>query len=318
MKQLLKIKFWVVLLVATTFFMSSCLKNNDYYVDFGDYEDNIELPLAAVNVNKPVAFSYDVADTPATFKIVINYASMEKPSKPTNVTIGIDKAYLDKYNADQLAADPDYEPYELLPDSVYDIASMTAVIPAGQREVTIPVKIYTIKLAPGHAYILPITITQADAKISNWNHLMANIGAKNKFDGVYDVVGTFVDVTNPAFSGAYPKTVSFVTQGLSSVAYLDGLLGSYGYVFNTGAGLSYFGNWDPVFWFDEDGNVTKVTNLFVDPAPRGRDSKLDTETPGAVNKFDFDTKTLDVHYYFMQSGNIRGKIHEVYTFKKAR
>lgn len=318
MKHLLNMRFSAAILVAVALLMSSCLKNNKYYVDFGDYEPNVELPLAATNVNNPFSFSYDVADTPATFYVVVNYASMDKPSKPVSVTLGIDQDYLTQYNADQTAADPDFEPYELMPDSVYQFESMTATIPAGQRQAWVPVKIFTTKLAPGHAYILPVTITQADVKISNWNHLMANIGAKNKYDGKYSVTGTFVDLTNPAFTGYYPKNVSLVTQGLSSVAYLDETLGSYGYVFNTGAGLSYFGNWDPVFWFDENGNVTKVTNFFQDPAPRSRDSQLDTDTPGAVNKYDFDTKTLDVNYYFMQGGSIRGKIHEVFTYKGPR
>lgn len=211
MKHLLNIRFSAVLLVMTTFIMSSCLKNNKYYVDFGDYEPNVELPLAATNVNKPFAVSYDVADTPATFYVVVNYASMEKPTKPVNVTIAIDQAYLDQYNADQLADDPDYEPFDLMPDSVYQIESLTATIPAGKRQVWIPVKVYTSKLDASHAYILPVTITQADAKISNWNHLLANIGAKNQYDGVYKVAGQFI---HPAYGNQVWDFDAGITQEL--------------------------------------------------------------------------------------------------------
>lgn len=221
MKQILNIRFSVTaLLVATALLMSSCLKNNKYYVDFGDYADNVELPLAATNVNKPFAVSYDVADTPATFYVVVNYASMNKPSKPVNVTIGVDQAYLDQYNADQLAADPDYEPFELLPDSVYSIASMNAVIDPGKRQVWIPVKIYTAKMDASHVYVLPFTITKADVKISNWNHLLANIGAKNEYDGVYKVAGQFIHPSygNQVWDFSAGITQELVTTGPKSVA----------------------------------------------------------------------------------------------------
>jgi hypothetical protein len=96
-------------------------------------------------------------------------------------------------------------------------------------------------------------------------------------------------------------------------AYFDELLGGYGYVFDTGGGLSYFGNWAPVFEFDDNGNVTAVTNYYDDPAPRSRMSMLDT-SPGTVNKYDFATKSMDVSYFMLQSGSVRLKIHEIFTY----
>lgn len=212
MKNLLNKKFSVVFLtVAIALLMSSCLKNNKYYVDFGDYAPNVELPLAATNVNNPFAVSYDVADTPATFYVVVNYASMNKPTKPVKVTIAIDQAYLDQYNADQTAADPDYEPFDLMPDSTYSIESMTGTIEPGKRQVWIPVKVYTSKMDASHSYILPVTITSADVKISNWNHLLANIGAKNGYDGVYKVAGQFI---HPAYGNQIWDYSAGITQEL--------------------------------------------------------------------------------------------------------
>lgn len=320
MKQFKNKYLGLLLLAGIAFTLPSCLKNGEFATDFSKGAPAVELPLAAVHANGPIAISFDVSATPATYYAVVNVASVNKPSSPVTATLGVDAAFLDAYNAAQTAADPDnYVPYELMPDSTYSLASWDATIQPGHREDSLPIQIFTSKMAPGHNYLLPLTITKSSIAISNWNHLMLNIGAKNQYDGKYSVTGTFVDLTVAAFTGYYPKPVSLVTQGLSSVAYFDNILGGFGYVFDTdGTGsLSYFGNFDPVFTFDDQGNVIKVTNYYSDPAPRSRSAQLDT-SPGTVNKFDFATKSLDVSYYFMQAGNIRGKIHEVWTYKGSR
>jgi hypothetical protein len=146
----------------------------------------VELPLAAAHVNKPFALALDVVPTPTTYYAVVNVASVNVPSSPVTATLAIDQAYLDQYNADQLAADSNYVPYEMLPDSVYSIASFDATIPAGQRLDSVPITINTSKLAlSGHKYVLPITIKSASVNISNWNHLMINVTGKNQYDGSY-------------------------------------------------------------------------------------------------------------------------------------
>lgn len=312
MKKNLNKYFRLMLIGGLIFSMQSCLKNNKFYTDFSKGKPAVELPLAASKANKPIAVSFDVSNTPSQYYAVVNVASVNKPTTTVTATLGIDQAYLDQYNDDNSTT------FELMPDSAYQIATWDATIQPGHREDSIPIMIFTNKIAPGHNYILPLTIVSSSIEISSWNHLMLNIGAKNKFDGKYTVDGTFVDLTAPAFSGDYPKTVSLVTQGLSTDAYFDGDLGGFGYVFYTGTGYSYFGNWAPVFTFDADGNVTAVSNYFTDPAPRMRNSQLDTDTPGAINKYDIDSKSMDVNYYFMQAGGIRGKIHEVWTYKGPR
>ena len=311
--------FRLMLIAGLVFTLQSCLKNNEFYTDFSKGKSAVELPLAATKANSPIAISFDVSNTPSQYYAVVNVASVNKPGTAVTATLGVDQAYLDQYNATQLAANPDYDAYELMPDSAYQIASWDATIQPGHREDSIPITIFTTKIAPGHNYILPLTIIKSSINISNWNHLMLNIGAKNHFDGIYTVTGTFVDLTNPAFTQNYPKTVGLVTEGLATVAYFDYGVngGTFGYGFlNAGSG-SYFGNWAPLFTFDADGNVTSVSNYYTDPAPRSRGSQLDT-SPGTVNKYDLDSKSMDVSYYFMQAGAIRGKIHEVWTYKKAR
>ena len=318
MKQY-KIKYSRIFLIAGLIFaMQSCLKNNEYYVDFSKGAPAVELPYAAVKANAPFAVSLDIVDTPTTYYAAINVASVNIPNTVTTATLGLDAAYLAQYNADQLADDPDFEPFEMLPDSAYSIASWDASIPAGTREFLVPIKFFTSKIDPGHIYILPLTITKSSLAISSWNHLMINVGAKNKYDGKYTVTGTF-EHTNASFTASYPKTVGLVTEGAAANAYFDYGVngGTFGYGFSNAGSGSYFGNWAPVFTFDADGNVTKVGNYYSDPAPRSRDAQLDT-SPGTINKYDFATQSMDVSYYFIQAGGIVAKIHEIWTYKGPR
>ncbi len=340
MKQNKNKYFTLLIAAAMLFSLQSCLKNNSFYVDFSKGSPAVELPLAAVHTNQPFAVSFDVSTAPTQYYAVVNVASVNKPTSTVTATLAIDNAYLTQYNNDQdaaakkaqadyLAADtthtvndsnyPDnYDPYEILPDSSYSIPSFNVSIAAGHREDSVPIMLFTDKIAPGHSYILPITIQTASLPISNWNHLLVNVGAKNKFDGKYTVTGTFVH-TNAAFTANYPKTVGLVTQGLLTDAYFDYGVngGTFGYGFLNGGSGSYFGNWAPVFTFDADGNVTKVSNYYVDAAPRSRDAQLDT-SPGTVNKYDIANKTMDVSYYFIQAGGIVAKIHEMWTYKGPR
>ncbi len=314
-----KNKYFRLLIVAAMLFsLQSCLKNNSFYVDFSKGNPAVELPLAAVHANAPIALAFDISTTPTMYYAVVNVASVSKPTSTVTATLALDTAFLNSYNTTQANADPDFEPFELMPDSSYSIASWDASVTAGRREDSIPIQIFTAKIAPGHNYVLPLTIVKSSLPISNWNHLLLNIGAKNQFDGKYTVTGTFVH-TNGAFTANYPKTVALVTQGLATDAYFDYGVngGTFGYGFLNGGAGSYFGNWAPVFTFDADGNVIKMSNYYSDPAPRSRDAQLDT-SPGTVNKYDIANKTMDVSYYFIQSGGIVAKIHEMWTYKGPR
>lgn len=199
MKHLLNIRFSAAILVAVALLMSSCLKNNKYYVDFGDYDANIELPLSAKYGNIPFGVNWS-PDTSTSFKVYVNIASMDKPKSPVKVTLGIDADYITQYNADQSAKaaaaqakylenpahtvdDPQYPfswtPMEILPDSLYEVMvegnSVTVpfdlTVLTGQRQAFAELLIHSDRFPVGHNYVLPFTITDAPLKISNWNHL---------------------------------------------------------------------------------------------------------------------------------------------------
>ena len=249
-----------LLLICTGLLLGSCLKNNKYYVDFGDYAPSIELPLAANNVNGVVAVPLTATIPEVEYFVKVNVASMDKPNKPVTATLKLDIDYLNQYNAKQdaatkaaqqkyLAADPDntvddddypadYIPYEILPDSLYTIETYDITVPAGQREGQIKVMIAASRMSSEHKYILPFTIAESNMAISNWNHLLLNIQPKNAYDGKYShtysgALGSgknsmTLSTVNPTTSksnliGVYSNEIYFVVNSDNSVTVLDDL-----------------------------------------------------------------------------------------------
>lgn len=149
--------------------------------------------------------------------------------------------------------------------------------------------------------------------------VVCEVLAKNKWDGVYTVTGSFVDYINAPWTGIYPKIVELRTTGATTCAKYDTDYGVYGYIFETGTGASQFGAWTPSFTFDASNNVS-VFNSTVDPLPRQRTAVLFTGD-GAINKYDPTTKSLDVSYYLSQlnvSPVLRSLVKEHYAYKGPR
>lgn len=264
-----KIVFKLIMIAGIILTFQSCLKNNDFYADFSKGKPAVELPLAANNANEPIAVSFDIADTPTTYYVIVNVASVDKPTSPVTATIAIDQAYLDQYNADQKAADPDYEPFELMPDSTYEVPSWDGTVPAGQREVRIPIKIFTSKMDATHNYVLPFTISKSSIAISNWNHLMLNIGPKNQWDGVYKVAGEFYHPSygNQVWGFSAGITQTLITTGPKSVVFGP----------NIKTPLVQFGIAMEIT-INSDNSLTEVLNGTTTPVPNSDHYDPDAKT----------------------------------------
>lgn len=330
----IKIKYLNFFLVAASaILMQSCLKNNEFYVDFSKGSPSMELPLAATYTNKPFAISFDVSTTPSLYYAVVNVASVNKPTSTVTGTLGIDVDYLSSYNGTQdaaakaaqkayLDADPshttndanypsDYVPFELLPDSAYNIASFDISIAAGHREDSIPIQVFSDKIAQGHKYVLPLTITKSSIAISNWNHLMINIGAKNAYDGVYSVVdGNIQRYSNPttpttgdALNGSLAGNpdVTLTTAGISSVEISN---------MRWHGGTSGIGGIDHLQAII-DPNTHQVTMLSLGNASL-------TNMPGKENIYDPTTKTFTLNFYWNPTGSKREITNLVLKYKKPR
>lgn len=124
---------------------------------------------------------------------------------------------------------------------------------------------------PSSLYALGFTITtvSADSKISFQKSVVIEIGAKNPWDGVYEMSGTFADVSNAAFVYDGEQQYSLITVGATKcVVRNDDLNGGIpGYIFsNAGAG-TYYGAYGLVISFDPATNkISELYNYYGDPS----------------------------------------------------
>lgn len=258
--------------------------------------------------------SFTAADE-VELKILVSYSGAQDNNQDITVKFKLDPTALDVYN------ESEHTEYEVLPSDLYSIDGMEVTIPKGQRQVEKIVKLFTSNFDFSKNYAIPLTITETTHGVisGNFETAIYAVGAKNKYDGVYRVTGEYVDQTNSAFAGVYPYDVELRTITSTTVGRWDSeFLGGYGYIFDTGAGLSYYGSYAAVFAFDDENNVTAVTNYFGQPAANTRYAEID---PSGVNKyttFSDDGKTLEVSYYMYQGGVIRCVFKEKFEYVRER
>jgi hypothetical protein len=245
----------------------------------------------------------------------------------TAVKVKLNPTLVSDYNA------ANNESFELLPDSLYTLDP--SIVKNGQ--------VYTMTLNPGdfakdfgirlngakwnlsHKYALGFTIDDASGKAisTEKKDVLVLIAIKNKWDGVYSVTGTYSDVTNAAFVGIYPHEWELQTSSATQCIVVDNVyLGFPGYVFETGAGLSYYGSFGLVVNFDPaTDQITSVVNYYGQPAGNTRSAALD---PSGANRYDASTKTISIKYFMKQPSvvpaapNIRCYFDEVWKFERAR
>ena len=225
------------------------------------------------------------------------------------------------------------ESFELLPDSLYTLDP--AIVKNGQ--------VYTMTLNPGdfakdfgiklngakwnlsHKYALGFTIDDPGGETisSGKEDVLVLISIKNKWDGVYSITGSFVDVTNAAFVGVYPYEWELQTSSATQCIVVDNVyLGFPGFVFETGGGLSYYGSFGLVVNFDPaTDQITSVVNYYGQPAGNTRSAALD---PSGVNAYDESTKTIAIKYFMKQPSvipaapNVRCMWDETWKFERSR
>ena len=141
----------------------------------------------------------------------------------------------------------------------------------------------------------------------------------NVYDGIYEVMGTFSDVSNPAFTNIFPKYYSVITSGTNNYVYvedrnLNGGIPGITFINNNGA-TSYYGSFGLNITFNTTTNaISEIHNYYGDPinpatsggnpaagtgpptyaASNGRRAALD---PSGINTFDPVTRTIRVKYF---------------------
>ncbi len=284
-------------------FLTSCLKDDSLVLDPEKGHNVIEFANPATIVTNGSVyplynFAFDLAPE-ATLPITISYSGPESGA-PEDIVVNFDagtQAEVDAYNEDQ------EKEFTMIDADVFSLPTKTVTIKKGQKKATFNVVVAPNKFDFQKAYVLPLKITSASSGIvsGNFSTILLAIGGKNIYDGVYTVTGTFNDTQAPLFSGHPSFTVHLVTQGLTEVAMYDPTYyGDFFLPFKNGTSNSGYGSFSPVFKLDANNNVVSVVNYYGQPSGNGRSARLD---PTGINKYNPETKTLEVSYIMVQNGD---------------
>ena len=193
------------------------------------------------------------------------------------------------------------------------------------KEIVITVTNPFADLDPNVTYALAfkiasVTVAGGSANIGFSKAVVAKIGAKNKYDGIYKVSGSFRDVTNANFFSNYPREYYLVTTGASSVDVCQLINGDIvpGYLFLNATSGTYYGNFGMTMTFNPSndliadahnyyGDQTKAANGVGNPgngtgpplyaASNTRRIVLD---PAGTNAYNASTSTVDIMYHMIQ------------------
>ncbi len=183
--------------------------------------------------NKTVKF-YPVTDT-GYININVSYFGADVAPQDITLTLTVDATVLASFNNNTA-----YQSFYYFwgtnltqppSSSIWSIPT-SVTIPKGSKTATAKIKLKnTIGL--GNPYGIPITITGTNygTIASNQKSAVYVFQGVNKYDGVYEVNGTFTDASS-AYNGKYPKYVEFMTTDAQTVVMYDQLYAYFYYIIN--------------------------------------------------------------------------------------
>ena len=326
-------KILLFLLSSLAVGFGSCLKERDMNIDPSKGTPNVvEFANTGDNVagsnSKYPRFTSDLGSMgegeSVKFNLNVSYSGVEAAPEDITVNLGIDPELLAQFN------DENGTNYEVPPTDVYSMPT-SIVIKKGERMATSQI---TVTRSPNFDfnvnYALPLKITSASkgAISGNFGKAVYSFSARNQYDGIYEMDATapMKDLTSTSLVGWYPLDMQLITYTGNSVALYDGInyVDAYGHPIKSGSSGSYYGSFSPVFFFDETGKITEVTNYYgQESGGNKRSAVLD---PTGVNQATFNAdgsiKSFEVSYIMTQSVASpmapRTYFHEKFTYKGSR
>jgi hypothetical protein len=221
-----KILYKSLALVFATVALSSCLKDDSYVIDPEKAAANVidfqnPTDIAAVGTSNPLyIYSFPIVSTPTSINLTVSYSGAEDAA-PKDITVNIGvaaQAVIDTYNEEQTKA------FTMMPSSWYTLSATSVVIPKGQKTATFKLNISTTLIDLTGSYVVPLKLTSADAVVStNFGTVLINVGAKNKYDGVYKWVATQSATDRASFLMNTEYTYGYDTQLRSAGANSNNL-----------------------------------------------------------------------------------------------
>jgi hypothetical protein len=297
----IKINKWIGLVTGMFLLLislNSCVKNrNAQGTDFSHLQDHVILlnggtsGFAASNV----AFSGDTA----TLTITVDLASVNLPTSPVAVTIGVDNPQIATYNA------ATGKSFVALPDSAFSLASATLTIPAGQQYASTTISFYKANIDGGLSYLIPISIKDASGKAltSNLNTRFFNI-IGNPLAGTYSDVGYLYHPSAPRAIAPGFKTITAISATILQVDLGD--LGGAGYIawFTVDPATNKVTIMDPPGYYNATDDFLKQWATLAEVVPPGYTPQW-AGSSQIHNTYDPATKTFYLRYGYLGGGGYR-------------
>jgi hypothetical protein len=227
-----KIIYFALLALIAGF--SSCTKEDGVYAENGSsgIVELADLPSrTSSTAYASVTKSFD-AVTEVDCPILINYTGVDGAPEDVTVTLAFDATIVDAMSSSTAVLTN-------LDASLYTVPSYSVIIPKGQKQATMHIKLKTSAFDFSKSYALGVVIksTSAGTVSGNYGKGLFKINAKNAYDGIY-TVGTGSSVirytapgvpANDALSGSLAgnpnltlSTVSATTVEITNLRWAGG------------------------------------------------------------------------------------------------
>lgn len=322
-----KIFIQAAFLVGAMAVLTSCLKDKGF--DNGEYGINSDKTIDAVSLPQqgglPAGQNITIVSLDATppeeelDAVLIQLASKEPAKQDVKVTLTKDMSLVAMYN------NANFTNYVELPSNTFQLLNpegLTVTIPQGQNQAWLKIKVIKANFDFSQSYAIGFSIASATPGYtiaSNYKSMILAIGVKNKFDGLWRMNGTLVDVANPALVAWPNAAIAFVTSGPTSVAMINRQTNVAAWFdqpfhpISSAGAFSVYGGWAPVFTFNGTDNLVQVTNnpAYGGPGPNPANSRGSAIDASGINKYEIlgGVKTIRAKYIMTQSSVVAAPPH---------
>src|SRR5262245_8437840 len=219
----MKLKSLLAVIAPVALLFTSCLKSHNS-TDVLDDKGSIISKIQDVGENGgPLKFmSLDLIPSTETVNLITLQVFAPRDNKPNgNVHITL----VQDPNAVTAAG------YTNLPTSAYSNLVLEYDVPAG-GSVKVPITLNKTSLNLANTYGIGFKITTVSQGVISEpdKSIVVGIGLKNRWDGIYEMSGTFVDYSNAAFTYYGDQQYELISSGPTSVKVFNDDLGTYGYL----------------------------------------------------------------------------------------
>jgi hypothetical protein len=313
----------LLLIALVPALLTSCLKSKD---SLGVIADDGSISTGIFDrfyYGQAKAFALTGSPAVETLDLLdIRYSAPRKKAGTIHVVLAVDNSLVTNYNTANGTS------FVALPTNAYTLPTgLEFDMPAGnigQHNFQLTLNKNNLNLQNAYAIGFKMVSVSEGVVDQNQKDIIVTILVKNKYDGRWDIQGSFVDVTRSDFVAIYPLEWQLVTTGPSQVKVQDAVdfgtpTPAYLFYVSSSASYSYYGSFGLFVNFDANDNVSSVTNYYGQPSGNGRSANLD---PSGVNKYIGGNPAVIKIKYFMDQPSVvtphRSYFDETWTYLGSR